>query len=164
MRLPPPEVIASWPTPNYDDPVRRGPAMLIVQLTILPIAFLTLMFRLYVRIFIVRLCQLDDWLMCAAMVFSIGVTICVILACQIYGWDVHVWDLKPDVLTQGRQASIAAQTMFIAASGLAKTSILVSYLRIAPLSSRFRLLTQWTIGLVVPQTIIFLIVLWTQCT
>ncbi|KAL2206744.1 hypothetical protein CC79DRAFT_1292489 [Sarocladium strictum] len=163
MRLPPPEVVEGWPAPNYDDPERRGPALLIVQLTILPIALTTLILRMYVRLAIVRRCKFDDWLMCVAMIFGIGVTVCVILASQFYGWDVHVWDLKPDQLSQGRQASIAAQTMFIFASGLAKVSILVSYLRIAPLDSWFRRLTYWTIGLVVALMPIFLIVLWTQC-
>lgn len=138
--------------------------MLIVQLTILPIALITLLLRMHVRMFIVRRCQWDDWLMCVAMVFGIGVTVCVILASQLYGWDVHVWDLKPGQLTQGRQASIAAQTMFLFASGLAKTSILVSYLRIAPLDSWFRRLTYWSLALVVSLIAIFLVVLWTQCT
>jgi hypothetical protein len=53
--------------------------------------------------------------------------------------------------------------MFLFASGLAKASILVSYLRIAPLDSWFRRLTHWSIALVVALIPIFLIVLWTQC-
>lgn len=136
---------------------------MIVECTILPIALVVLLLRLYVRLFIVRACKLDDWVMAAAMVFGIGVTVTVILASQLYGWDIHVWDLKPDQMIRGRQASIAAQTMFLFASGLAKTSILVSYLRIAPLDSMFRRLTYWLIGLVVALIPIFLVVLWTQC-
>lgn len=155
--------MAGWPAPDYENPDRRGPALLIVQLTILPIALATLVLRMYVRLFIVRRCQLDDWLMCVAMVFGIGVTVCVILATQFYGWDVHVWDLKPLQLAQGRQASISAQTMFLFASGLAKSSILVSYLRIAPFDSWFRRLAQWSIALVVALVPVFLIILWTQC-
>ena len=68
MRNPPPEVVATWPRPNYDDPVHRGPALLIVEVTIMSVAILTLLARLYVRIFKVNKHGLDDWLMLAAMV------------------------------------------------------------------------------------------------
>lgn len=68
MRLPPPEVQASWPSPNYTDPERRGPALLIVQLVILPIAALCLALRLYVRLGIMRTSDWDDWLMGVAFV------------------------------------------------------------------------------------------------
>jgi hypothetical protein len=68
MRNPPLEVVASWPPPNYDNPVHRGPTLLIVEVTIMSVAILTLMARLYVRIFKVNKHGLDDWLMLAAMV------------------------------------------------------------------------------------------------
>lgn len=90
-------------------------------------------------------------------------TICVILASQMYGWNIHVWDLTKSQAMKGRQVSIAAQTLFLFASGLAKTSILLSYLRIAPANSWFRRFTYITIGLVAALVVGFLIVLWTQC-
>lgn len=68
MRNPPLEVVATWPKPNYDNPEHRGPALLIVEVTIMSVAILTLMARLYVRIFKVNKHGLDDWLMLAAMV------------------------------------------------------------------------------------------------
>lgn len=67
-------------------------------------------------------------------------------------------------ITQGRQVSIAGQTIFLFASGLAKTSILINYLRIAPLDSWFRRLTVLTMYVVVVALFVFLIVLWTQCS
>lgn len=108
-------------------------------------------------------------------------TLCVILATQLYGWNLHVWDLRPEQITQGRQVwtldtliivarltgakqiSIAAQTLFLFASGLVKLSILASYLRIAPIGSWFRHLTWATIVVVFALIWIFLVVLWTQC-
>ncbi|KAI8717541.1 hypothetical protein NCS52_00830300 [Fusarium sp. LHS14.1] len=163
MRNPPPEVMATWPHPNYDNPDHRGPALLIVEVSIMSVAVLTLLARLYVRIFKVNKSGLDDWLMLAAMVFGIGVTICVILAAQMYGWNIHVWDLKESQAVKGRQVSIAAQTLFLFSSGLAKNSILVSYLRIAPAHSWLRRVTYASITLVTALIFIFLIVLWTQC-
>lgn len=68
MRIPPPEVVASWPTPNYVNPVSRGPALLIAELTIMPLALIALTARLYCRIVKVRSPGGDDWLMIAAMV------------------------------------------------------------------------------------------------
>lgn len=136
---------------------------MIVELVVLPLALICLGLRLYVRLAIVRKTWWDDWLMVLAAVFGSAVTICVILATQLYGWNLHVWDLRVEQIVQGRQISIAAQTLFLIASGLVKLSILASYLRIAPIGSWFRRLTWATLGLVVALVVIFLIVLWTQC-
>lgn len=68
MRTIPEEVIASWPEPNYIDPVTRGPALIIVECIGLAIALVCLILRLYVRAFLMRNIGLDDWIMVAAMV------------------------------------------------------------------------------------------------
>lgn len=96
-------------------------------------------------------------------VAGVGVTVTVILATELYGWNIHVWDLTPSQATLGRKASISAQTLFVIGSGLVKSSILISYLRIAPLDSWFRRLTQCSIPLVLTLIMVFLIALWTQC-
>ncbi|KAJ0331016.1 hypothetical protein COL922a_012082 [Colletotrichum nupharicola] len=58
---------------------------------------------------------------------------------------------------------MAAQTLFLFASGLSKLSILCSYLRIAAPGTWFSRLT-WVTGILVfLLTWIFMIVLWTQC-
>ncbi|OCK95000.1 uncharacterized protein K441DRAFT_686994 [Cenococcum geophilum 1.58] len=67
MRFPPPEVIASWPAPNYAHPVNRGPILLIVELITLAL---------------------------------------------MYGWNIRVWNLTLFQTIQGRQVSIAGQTLF----------------------------------------------------
>lgn len=74
-------------------------------------------------------------------IFGAGVTICVLLAFARYGWDIHVWDLPFDKMIAGRQVSFAAQALFVPATSLAKVSILISYLRLAPMQSWFRRLT-----------------------
>lgn len=71
MRIPPPEVLASWPPPNYDNPVARGPALLITELVITPLAVAVLLARLHCRITKVHNSGLDDWLMAAATVRDI---------------------------------------------------------------------------------------------
>lgn len=94
----------------------------------------------------------------------IATTITVILASEVYGWKIHIWDLTEHHITNGRKASIAAQTLYLFASALAKVSILVAYLRIAPYDSWFRRSTIGAIPLVVTLAVSFLIVLWAQCT
>ncbi len=68
MRSPPPEVLASWPTPNYVNPETRGHALTIVELTALSISSICLGLRLYVRARIMRSVDWDDWLMLAGAV------------------------------------------------------------------------------------------------
>ncbi|KAF3799355.1 hypothetical protein GCG54_00001397 [Colletotrichum gloeosporioides] len=163
MRFPPLEVVKSWPPPNHIDPEERGPALLIIESISLSIALICLLLRLYVRVFMMRKSWWDDWLMVGAAIFSISVTVCVILATQVYGWNLHIWDTTFAQRIQGRQISIVGQTLFVFASGLSKLSILTSYLRIAPLGSTFQRVTQVTIGAVLALIVIFLMVLWTQC-
>ncbi|CAG9977908.1 unnamed protein product [Clonostachys byssicola] len=163
MRDAPKEILESWPAPDHQNPERQGPGLLIIQLIFCPLGIISVLARLYVRTVMVRRAGLDDWLMFTAMVAGVGVTVTVILATELYGWNIHVWDLTPSQATLGRKASISAQTLFVIGSGLVKSSILISYLRIAPLDSWFRRLTQCSIPLVVTLIMVFLIALWTQC-
>ncbi|KAF2018532.1 hypothetical protein BU24DRAFT_458295 [Aaosphaeria arxii CBS 175.79] len=163
MRFPPPEVRAQWPTPNYTNPATRGPGIMIVELTLLPLAVICVMLRLWIRIAWLHRSWWDDWLMVIAVIFSAGTTALVILATQMYGWNVHVWDLKITQLEVGRKASMAGQTLFVLASSFVKMSILVSYFRIAPQKSLFRKLVWATFALVFAAFLVFLVALWVQC-
>ncbi|KAF9877481.1 hypothetical protein CkaCkLH20_05181 [Colletotrichum karsti] len=163
MRLPPLNVTSAWPQPNYTNPEHRGPGLLIVELLTLSIALTCLGLRMYVRLVKIRLTWWDDWMMVGAAVFCIGVTMCVILATELYGWSIHIWDVPSRKITQSRQVSIAAQTLFLFASGLSKLSILASYLRIAVPGTWFSRLT-WVTGVIVFILMwTFLAILWTQC-
>ncbi|WYZ39944.1 hypothetical protein EsH8_IV_000285 [Colletotrichum jinshuiense] len=163
MRIPPLAVLLAWPRPNYINPENRGPGLLIIEMVFLGIATICLCLRMYIRIFKIRQTGWDDWLMVAAMVFCIGVTICVILATQLYGWNLHVWDIPLSLMKQSRQISMAAQTLFLFASCLSKLSILSSYLRLAAPGTTFQRLTWATGATVFTLMWVFLILLWTQC-
>lgn len=73
MRSPPLDVLLSWPKPNYVDPVTRGPSLMIIELTLLPIAMIVVFLRLWVRIAWLHKSWYDDYLMIVAMVCSITV-------------------------------------------------------------------------------------------
>ncbi|KAK4194119.1 hypothetical protein QBC40DRAFT_188922 [Triangularia verruculosa] len=163
MRLPSPEVRATWPPANYENPETRGPALLIVQLIMLPIALIVLVLRFYVRIRIMGSIDADDWFMVAAALSGTGVTVSVILASSLYGWNLHIWDLKYENLVHNRKVTMAVQALFISATGCAKTSILLSYLRLAPRGSLFRKLAYAIIAFVALYNTAFAIVLFAQC-
>lgn len=79
MRIPPLEVAATWPLPNYTNPTTRGPALMIVELVLLPLALISVSLRLWIRIRWLRRSWWDDYLMLVAAIWSIGTTILVIL-------------------------------------------------------------------------------------
>ncbi|KAF1958865.1 hypothetical protein CC80DRAFT_546189 [Byssothecium circinans] len=85
MRLVPPEVLLSWPTPNYEDPVTRGNALLIVNSVFIAIVILIVALRLYTRIWIKQFFGTDDFFIDFALVFTIGLTTTVLLANRRYG-------------------------------------------------------------------------------
>ena len=61
-------VLLSWPTPNYVDPIRRGPSLVIVNSVLLPLAIVIVGLRLYTRLFIIRSAGLDDLFIALAVV------------------------------------------------------------------------------------------------
>ena len=87
MQLPPTDVLLSWPTPNYDNPVTRGPALVIVNSIFISLAIITVAARIYTRIVIKRWFGIDDVFILLALLFTLGLTAVVILANQRFGWN-----------------------------------------------------------------------------
>jgi hypothetical protein len=68
MRIPPITVIAQWPTPDYVDPVTRGPAILIVNVTFVVLVLVAFVGRFYSRIVIKKWLGIDDFMCVFALV------------------------------------------------------------------------------------------------
>lgn len=69
MRFPPPEVTATWPEPNYVNPVRRGNESIIIQAVLVALVTLFVSIRLYARLVITKAgIGLDDVLIVMAAV------------------------------------------------------------------------------------------------
>jgi hypothetical protein len=68
MRLPPTEILLSWPPPNYENPVTRGPALAIVNYIFISITVVVVALRLYTRIAIKRWFGIDDVFIIVALV------------------------------------------------------------------------------------------------
>lgn len=63
-----PEVMLSWPKPNYIDPETRPKTIFLLAYILGPITIGMLLARLWVRIFHQRSPGWDDWMMLAATV------------------------------------------------------------------------------------------------
>jgi len=87
MPLVSPEIIAQWPNPNYDNPVSRGPDLLVISAVFISIAGTLVILRLYTRIFITHFFGWDDGLILAALIFAIILTTGVDVGFSNYGWD-----------------------------------------------------------------------------
>lgn len=61
--------LQNWPTPNYANPERRGPAATIVVSVLLALVTLILIVRIYTRVRISRGFGLDDVLIIFAYVW-----------------------------------------------------------------------------------------------
>lgn len=69
MLLPGPEVTATWPAPNYDNPESRGPALIIVEAISMSLVLICISLRVYVKKAILRRRpEWDDWLMVLSVV------------------------------------------------------------------------------------------------
>lgn len=60
IRPVPPDVILSWPAANSLDPERRGPALVIINSILLPLALVVVGLRLYTRLRVARSAGWDD--------------------------------------------------------------------------------------------------------
>lgn len=67
MRVPPASVVASWPEPNYTDPVTRGNALLIVNVIFQTLATIAVVGRLYSR-YVKKWFGIDDGMIIMAYV------------------------------------------------------------------------------------------------
>ncbi|KFZ07394.1 hypothetical protein V501_06489 [Pseudogymnoascus sp. VKM F-4519 (FW-2642)] len=163
MRFPPPEVMATWPEPNYIDPVRRGNESIIIQAVLVALVVLFVSIRLYARLAITKAgIGLDDVLIVIAAIVGLGLTAGVILAIHNYGWDIHVWDLPPKDSITSRKVSWASMLLYLTSSSLTKISILVFYLRIL-VEKKDKLITKITLGAMIIYYVVLLIVLFAQC-
>ncbi|KAM0182246.1 hypothetical protein ACHAPF_001135 [Botrytis cinerea] len=142
MQLPSPEILASWPIPNYDNPETRG---------------------LYTRLGMSKTFGLDDWLILAAMVPSTAFAILAILANRKFHFNRHVWDVPLTEVTFGLQYVIITQIVFTLAQTLTKCSMLALYYRILSSGQKFKIITIAAAIIIAIQGLIFIIVTIFQC-
>ncbi|KAK5631826.1 hypothetical protein RRF57_007540 [Xylaria bambusicola] len=95
MKIPPLEVIADWPKPNYINPESRAPIGRIIGSLFLIIATLVLLIRIYSRKQLTKGCGLDDALICLAYLPATAFTVTGIITQEDFQWARHIWDVEP---------------------------------------------------------------------
>jgi hypothetical protein len=86
MRDIPFSAFAHWPIPNYVNPQTRGPAIHIVNGIFLFFMTAVMIARVYTRSVIKRSLGWDDASMVVGYLFTVGLTIAVLLANAQYYW------------------------------------------------------------------------------
>lgn len=163
MQLPPPEILATWPAPNYVNPVTRGNAVLIVNVSLFAVALLVIIIRLYTRLRISKSFGLDDWLITAAMVPSTTFAVLSILAEKVFDFNRHIWDLPASQVTFGLQFVMITQIVFTLGQTLTKCSMLTLVYRILSNGRRFKMMTIAAVLFIAIQGLIFIVVTIFQC-
>ncbi|EPS36689.1 hypothetical protein H072_9747 [Dactylellina haptotyla CBS 200.50] len=158
--LPPPEVLASWPKPNYINPENQTAQLMAVEITLCSFTTIVMALRLYSRGVLTKSIGTDDWLMTGALIFAIGLTIVNCLAPQ-WGWGVHLYDFKPEWIVPARKLAVATEVLFTPCVALTKLSILLFYHRVFS-SRRFRYFIYGGAAYIISYTISAIIVVFLQ--
>jgi len=86
----PPEVLSSWPRPNYIDPQTHDWAGTIVVIVVLALSIAVFTARIWARLILAKNAGLDDLIISVAMLPLIGMSIAVVLgessSPSLYGW------------------------------------------------------------------------------
>ncbi|KAK8867636.1 hypothetical protein PGQ11_006214 [Apiospora arundinis] len=118
-------------TRNPDEP-HQATTLVVVTGIFLPLAVISMAIRTYTRAAIVRKVAFDDYLMLAATILSTGMCVLVL---QMLNWGLgkHLWNVPiSDLYPRWMLNNVIAAILFCLATGLAKGSILLFYLRIFP--------------------------------
>ncbi|KAL8829439.1 MAG: hypothetical protein Q9170_006169 [Blastenia crenularia] len=124
------EIIASWPKPNYVDPVTRGSALTVVNIVFIILVFIVAGLRFYTRLRITHSFGTDDWVIGASLIPTFALTVVVLVADNHYGWNRHSWDLHAHNGPHGYKLCLTAQILFFWAASLNKISLLFFYKRL----------------------------------
>ncbi|KAF2397694.1 hypothetical protein EJ06DRAFT_558694 [Trichodelitschia bisporula] len=165
MRTPPPEVIARWPRPNYEDPETVGPELTMVGAVFLAAAAVSVALRVWTRLRVTKWFGWDDALVCLGLIFSIGVNVVFNLGVSQYKWARHIWDIPPMNTQAPMKLSFALKLLFLLASSSIHLSLLAFYYRLfgKHLFTRLRYLLHATVLALLSMTIIFFFLFIFQC-
>ncbi|KAI0115758.1 hypothetical protein GGR51DRAFT_361794 [Nemania sp. FL0031] len=135
MKIPPIEVVASWPKPNYLDPESRSTTGQIIGSILLVLVTIILAIRLYSRKRLTNGFGLDDTFICLAYVPAAAFTITGIITQETLQWSRHIWNVEPKFLSPNLLLALIHLFLFDLATSLTKLSILAMLRRLTAASS-----------------------------
>ncbi|ESZ92858.1 hypothetical protein SBOR_6766 [Sclerotinia borealis F-4128] len=130
MQLPPPQILSTFPQPNYIDPVTRGPLLLIITVVFLPIVYIVVGLRTFTRLYLSKHFGVDDVFLLIALVPTTVCAVIALLAQDRWSWNRHIWDVTPDYAEFGLKISILLECLFGLAVGFTKISLLILVMRV----------------------------------
>lgn len=143
----PPEVIASWPTPDYVNPPTRGPGLEVVSIFFSLLGLAVVAARIYSRLLITRAPGWDDFLIVVGLAFSIAASIMVIIGNKSYFSGRHIWDVPPSTFTSQRLNVWISEWLVVLAGTSIRISVLLFYRRLSVKFPRGFLIATW-VGIV----------------
>ncbi|KAK5995367.1 hypothetical protein PT974_03771 [Cladobotryum mycophilum] len=122
----------AWAYNTPDGTANNAPTIVAVALSVTILALISLLLRLYVRIFMLKNMGLDDWIIIVAWIGGCGYTVATIVQTKWGLGLVHIDDM-PDqnIINFGVMQYIGAPFYVIGIWGF-KVSLLVSYVRLVP--------------------------------
>ncbi|EMD94519.1 hypothetical protein COCC4DRAFT_204357 [Bipolaris maydis ATCC 48331] len=161
----PPEVIASWPTPNYISPVQRTWGAPVALSILLVVTLLVYAARMWARLTMTKNAGVDDVLISISMIFLIALSISTILGVTIYGFQWHMWDQTPATKTTTTYVTMAIELSYMISTTLIKISILLFYRRLTgSLTNRFIYLVWICIVACILYFVSFIILIFFACS
>lgn len=152
----PPEVIATWPKPNYDDPVTKGPGLVYLGIVLGIFGILVVTARIYSRIFITKAPGIDDVLIVYAAAAGLTLNCLVIVGNRYYHSGIHIWDVKLTLAVGHRFNIWLSQWFYLTSTGAVKISVLLFYRRLSvSFSNAFKWATWFGITYNVLQLVAF---------
>jgi hypothetical protein len=139
----PPEVIASWPNPNYVDPQTQGPALVYLCIILSAIGICVVTARLYGRLFITKAIGFDDALIVLALGFGIALSVMVIIGNQIWLSGHHVWDIPPAKFSGHRLNIWISEWCYVISLSCTKISVLLFYRRLSVKFTQTFMIATW---------------------
>ncbi|KAF3927401.1 hypothetical protein ABW21_db0205714 [Orbilia brochopaga] len=137
---------SSFLHPNYTNPEVRGHYLKPVVISLMVLSGTIAGLRIITRSSILRSLGLDDWVIIPALMTAYGLSICNLMS-EEYGWGRHIWDVRPKEWVVIRQYQFASQLLFTYSVALAKSSILIFYLRFCT-TQKFKVAIWVTFGMV----------------
>ncbi|KAI1846173.1 hypothetical protein JX265_010551 [Neoarthrinium moseri] len=139
----------------------RGPDILGAVATVTSIALVTVCARVFVRLRMVHMFGLDDWMIIASMILSIT-GFGIVVGQVMYGAGRHAAYLDPEVNKYGLMLNFVSQPIYLWAIPLVKLSVGFFLLRIAP-NKLYRRILQGTMIFLMAYTFMCFMTLMLQC-
>ncbi|GAP86548.1 putative integral membrane protein [Rosellinia necatrix] len=134
MKIPPIEVIASWPKPNYIDPESRARAGQIIGSILVVLVTVVVGIRLYSRKQLTRGFGLDDTFICLAYIPAAAFAITGAITQESLQWGRHIWDVELKFFNSNLLISTIHLFLFDLATSLTKLSMLAMIRRLTSTS------------------------------